>query len=358
MTGQTMELTGKLLVAMPGMGDPRFAHSVIYLSAHSEQGAMGLMVNKPAPELRLSDVLDQLVDDTPPQAKSLAVHFGGPVETGRGFVLHGADYRSDLTTLQVDDTFCMTGTLDVLEHIARGDGPSQWLAMLGYAGWGPGQLEQELALEYEYGVTADWTVKAEIPLVDKDSNGNGSTGIGNMVLGTKYRFLRVDLPGMQYSTTLLFQAKLPTDDDDRNPRLGSGSTDFVGGLLHGLESRRWYYNTAARYRLNTEGGGDLEKGDKVFLDIVGGVRPVLTGYKEPDTVLFLELNFENAERDTLRGSDVANTGGWELFLSPGVFWTYRTYAVTAGVQIPVAENLNGTQATSDYRFKLSMKYEF
>jgi hypothetical protein len=163
---------------------------------------------------------------------------------------------------------------------------------------------------------------------------------------------------MQYSTTLLFQAKLPTGDDDRNPRLGSGSTDFVGGLLHGLESRRWYYNTAARYRLNTEGGGDLEKGDKVFLDIVGGVRPVLTKYKEPDTVLFLELNFENAERDTLRGSDVADTGGWELFLSPGVFWTYRTYAVTAGVQIPVAENLNGTQATSDYRFKLSMKYEF
>ena len=226
------------------------------------------------------------------------------------------------------------------------------------SGAGEKETEQELALEYEYGVTADWTVKAEIPLVDKDSNGNGSTGIGDMVLGTKYRFLRVDLPGMQYSTTLLFQAKLPTGDDDRNPRLGSGSTDFVGGLLHGLESRRWYYNTAARYRLNTEGGGDLEKGDKVFLDIVGGVRPVLTKYKDPDTVFFLELNFENAERDTLRGSDVADTGGWELFLSPGVFWTYRTYAVTAGVQIPVAENLNGTQATSDYRFKLSMKYEF
>ena len=166
------------------------------------------------------------------------------------------------------------------------------------SGAGERETEQELALEYEYGVTADWTVKAEIPLVDKNSNGDGSTGIGDMVLGTKYRFLRVDSPGTQYSTTLLFQAKLPTGDDDRSPRLGSGSTDFVGGLLHGLESRRWYYNTAARYRLNTEGGGDLEKGDKVFLDIVGGVRPVLTKYKEPDTVFFLELNFENAERDT------------------------------------------------------------
>ena len=226
------------------------------------------------------------------------------------------------------------------------------------SGAGENETEQELALEYEYGVTADWTVKAEIPLVNKSLNANESTGIGDAVLATKYRFIRVDLPGQQYSTTALFQIKLPTGDDDRNPRLGSGSTDFLGGLLHGLESRRWYYNTAARYRLNTEGGGGLEKGDKVLLDIVGGVRPVLTGYKEPDTVLFLELNFENSERDTLRGSAVADTGGWELFLSPGIFWTYRTYAVTAGVQIPIADNLNGNQATSDYRFQWSIKYQF
>ena len=226
------------------------------------------------------------------------------------------------------------------------------------SGAGENETEQELALEYEYGVTADWTVKAEIPLVNKSLNANESTGIGDAVLATKYRFIRVDLPGQQYSTTALFQIKLPTGDDDRNPRLGSGSTDFLGGLLHGLESRRWYYNTAARYRLNTEGGGGLEKGDKVLLDIVGGVRPVLTGYKEPDTVFFLELNFENSERDTLRGSAVADTGGWELFLSPGIFWTYRTYAVTAGVQIPIADNLNGNQATSDYRFQWSIKYQF
>jgi hypothetical protein len=226
------------------------------------------------------------------------------------------------------------------------------------SGAGENETEQELALEYEYGVTASWTVKAEIPLVNKSLNANETTGIGDVVLATKYRFIRVDLPGEQYSTTALFQIKLPTGDDDKNPLLGSGSTDFLGGLLHGLESRRWYYNTAARYRLNTEGGGGLEKGDKVLLDIVGGVRPALTGYKEPDTVLFLELNFENSERDTLRGSAVADTGGWELFLSPGIFWTYRTYAVTAGVQIPIADNLNGNQATSDYRFQLSIKYEF
>ncbi len=226
------------------------------------------------------------------------------------------------------------------------------------SGAGEKEKEQELALEYEYGATANWTVKAEVPLVDKNFNGNGSTGIGDIVMGTKYRFLRKDLPGRQFSTTLLFQAKLPTGDDGRNPRLGSGSADFVGGLLHGLESRRWYYNTAARYRLNTKGGGGLEKGNKVLLDLVGGVRPVLTKYREPDTVLFFEVNWENSGRDSLNGSDVANTGGWELFLSPGIFWTTGVYAITAGVQIPVAEGLNGNQPTSDYRFRLSTKYEF
>ncbi|HEC90611.1 MAG TPA: hypothetical protein ENI55_02975, partial [Alphaproteobacteria bacterium] len=128
------------------------------------------------------------------------------------------------------------------------------------SGAGQKETEQELTLEDEYGLTANWTAKVEIPLVDKSVIGDGSTGIGDITLATKYRFLRKDLPGKQFSTSALFQIKLPTGDDNRSPRLGSGSTDFVGGLLHGLESRRWYYNTDARFRLNTEGGGGLKKG--------------------------------------------------------------------------------------------------
>jgi len=226
------------------------------------------------------------------------------------------------------------------------------------SGAGDRETEQQLSLVYEYGVTSSWTVKAYLPLIDKTVNGTNETGLGDVTLGTKYRVLRVDRPGQQYSTTLLFQAKLPTAESSGTPKLGTGSTDFVVGALHGLESRRWYYNTAARYRFNTEGDGGFEKGDKLLLDIVGGVRPVLTKYKEPDTVLFLELNFEDATRDSLNGTNIADTGGWEMFLSPGIFWTYRTYAIVGGVQIPVAENLNDTQASSDYRFKLSFKYEF
>ncbi len=226
------------------------------------------------------------------------------------------------------------------------------------SGVGERETEQEVELELEYGLTADWTAEIELPFVDRDLNDSGSSGLGDIVLRSRYRFLRLDTPGVQRSAAVLGQVKLPTGDDGRTPRLGSGSTDLVGGLLYGHESRRWYYNLAARYRLNTEGAGGLEKGDRQFLDVVGGVRPVLTGYLEPDAVVFLELNWENAGRDRLNGADIADTGGWELFLSPGLFATYRNVALRTGMQIPVAHGLNGAQSESDYRFKFEIKYTF
>lgn len=141
----TLELTGKLLIAMPGMGDERFAHSIILLCAYSEKGAMGLILNKPSAEIVMKDVLDQLDIDPTPEAAKMQVHFGGPVETGRGFVLHSADYQSSLQTLNVAGGFGMTATLDILEALALGKGPEKARLMLGYAGWGPGQLESEIA---------------------------------------------------------------------------------------------------------------------------------------------------------------------------------------------------------------------
>jgi len=139
-----MDLTGQLLVAMPGMGDVRFTRSVIYVCAHSDEGAMGLMINKPAADLLLGEVLDKLDIDLSGIAASLTVHIGGPVETGRGFVLHSDDYQSSLQTLALPDGFAMTATQDILEEIAAGNGPDKALFMLGYAGWGPGQLEAEI----------------------------------------------------------------------------------------------------------------------------------------------------------------------------------------------------------------------
>ncbi|KUF09746.1 YqgE/AlgH family protein [Pseudoponticoccus marisrubri] len=143
-TGAT-DLTGHMLIAMPGMGDPRFEHSVVFMCDHSEDGAMGLIINKPSDDLDMGGLLSQLSIETDPALAKRRVHFGGPVEMGRGFVLHTPDYSSVVTTLEVLDEVHMTATLDILEDLATGKGPSKWLMMLGYAGWGPGQLEGEIA---------------------------------------------------------------------------------------------------------------------------------------------------------------------------------------------------------------------
>ncbi len=137
-------LDGRLLIAMPGMGDPRFERAVIFMCAHSAEGAMGLIINKPAPELRLRTLLAQLRIKSEVDLDETPVHFGGPVEHGRGFVLHSADYTVDGGSLQVNPSFAMTATLDILQDMARGEGPDRALLALGYSGWGPGQLESEI----------------------------------------------------------------------------------------------------------------------------------------------------------------------------------------------------------------------
>lgn len=139
-----MDLVGKLLVAMPALGDARFEHSVILICAHSAEGAMGLIVNKPLNELSFSDLLTQLNIPRAPDGRDIRVHFGGPVERGRGFVLHSGDYPGGPSTMRIGGSLGMTATLDVLEAIARGEGPREALLALGYAGWGPGQLESEI----------------------------------------------------------------------------------------------------------------------------------------------------------------------------------------------------------------------
>lgn len=138
-------LLGKLLIAMPDMGDPRFDKSVVYICAHSEEGAMGLIVNKPQSKLRFGKLLEQLDISVKGEVSDIRVHYGGPVESMRGFVLHTSDYRSEMSTLDVDGHIGMTATLDVLEEIAKGEGPKTSLLALGYAGWGAGQLENEIA---------------------------------------------------------------------------------------------------------------------------------------------------------------------------------------------------------------------
>jgi len=144
-------LDGQMLIAMPSMRDERFARTLIYVCAHSSEGAMGIVVNQMAGNINFPDLLVQLevipaadLIQLPLRAETVRVLKGGPVETGRGFVLHSSDFFIENSTLPIDEGICLTATLDILKAIARGDGPASAVLALGYAGWAPGQLETEI----------------------------------------------------------------------------------------------------------------------------------------------------------------------------------------------------------------------
>lgn len=141
---ESTKLTGKILIAMPGMGDPRFEKSVVFLCVHSPEETMGLMVNKTAPGLKMHELFEELKIPSQAGVGEAKVQYGGPVEGGRGFVLHTDDYLGSNSTLKVNSEFSMTADRDILEAMAEGRGPERATLMLGYTGWGPGQLEREI----------------------------------------------------------------------------------------------------------------------------------------------------------------------------------------------------------------------
>lgn len=170
-----MDLTGSILISMPGMGDPRFERSVILICAHTPEGAMGLVVNKPSHDIDFAGLLDHLEIPRAPKGRDIRVHFGGPVERGRGFVLHSRDYEAKGGTMEVAGGYGMTATLDILQALAQGDGPREALLALGYAGWGPGQLEGEIARN-------DWLTATPAPelIFNADDGGKWSAALRGM----------------------------------------------------------------------------------------------------------------------------------------------------------------------------------
>jgi putative transcriptional regulator len=150
-------LTGQLLIAMPTMADPRFAQSVIYVCAHTREGAMGLVLNRPLQRPKFDDLLRQLEVAPVPPARRIRLCAGGPMDNARGFVLHTTDWTGE-GSLRVNDTVALTASLDVLKEIAEGRGPREGLLALGYAGWGPGQLDSEIQQNAWLSVPADETI--------------------------------------------------------------------------------------------------------------------------------------------------------------------------------------------------------
>lgn len=208
------------------------------------------------------------------------------------------------------------------------------------------------AMELTYGLTGDWAAGIDIPYVNTKTSNTSESGQGDLRLFTKYRFWRKDGPGVQQSMTVAVKVKTDTGDND----VSSGTTDSLLGLAYGYESRRWYRWAALRYLFNGENDAGQRRGNKILYDLVGGIRLHRTSYLEPDTVWLLELNGEYSERDELNSVILANSGGSEVFVSPGIFWTLRNFAVKAGVQIPVLSQLNENQQKTDYRARLILEW--
>lgn len=173
-------LTGQLLLAMPGIGDPRFEKAVIAVCMHDERGALGIGVGRLAPQLSFHALLEQF-DIAPGDAPDNSVHLGGPVDPQRGFVLHSLDWGGQ-DTMEVDGRFALTNTIDVLRAVAEGKGPRRWLAALGYAGWGEGQLDEEMTRHGWFTVQATEALLFETPVERRWSAAFQSAGIDPRLL--------------------------------------------------------------------------------------------------------------------------------------------------------------------------------
>lgn len=218
------------------------------------------------------------------------------------------------------------------------------------------EKESEAGLELVYGVTGDWAAGVELPYAYKKEGSESSMGLADIQFFTKYRFWRQDSLGLQESAAVMFAVNLNNGDEKAEPKLGNGANDYITGLTYGYEGLKWYRWASVRYRLNGENDTGFHAGNKTLIDFVAGWRPTLPEYKKPDTVWLLELNTEIAEKSELNGNQLANSGGIESFLSPGIFWTMRNFAIKSGIQIPVYSDLKGFQDKSDYRVKASFEW--
>ena len=183
MVDQPSFLSGKLLLAMPGMADPRFERAVIAMCVHDENGAVGVGIGHKRAGISFRGLLRQL-DIEPGEAPDCAVLHGGPVEPGRGFVLHSSDWGGH-DTLDVAGRWALSGTLDVLRAIAAGNGPSRWLVALGYAGWAPGQLDAEMTRHGWLNVADSPEMLFDTPVERRWTRGFAAAGVDPRLLSSE-----------------------------------------------------------------------------------------------------------------------------------------------------------------------------
>ncbi len=223
----------------------------------------------------------------------------------------------------------------------------------------------KLNTEIIYGVTEDLSLTLSVPhlSLEKEETSGGrrikknSSGTGDLLLRGKYRLYKRQTPGVTVSLSPVFGIKLPTGDNDKDPALGTGSVDLLGGLAAGYESRRWYAFGDLRYRLNTK-ADNVKEGNALNYDLVFGARPWLTEYDRPDLVVLVEFNGEYEQKDRTGSERDPDSGGNTISISPGMLFSYRNVMFKAGIKIPISQELNGTQLGEDYEVVTALEAHF
>ena len=217
-------------------------------------------------------------------------------------------------------------------------------------------IESEAAIALKYGLTGDWVIGMELPYRFVEESGERNDGMGDITIATKYRFWQYDTLGVQESMAALLKVKTDSSSSSGEPPLWPGSTDLIAGLTYGFESLKWYRWASLRYRYNDRTDKGVHPGDKLLIDLAGGIRLTPPDYWKPDTVWILELNGEISQRAGLDNHGISNSGGQEWFLSPGLMWTVRNFAIKTGVQLPLLSDLKGSKDDSDYRARLEFEW--
>lgn len=216
--------------------------------------------------------------------------------------------------------------------------------------------EKEQAVALKYGITGDWVVGFELPYQTGQNESDELAGVDQIIFSTKHRFWRKDALGVQQSAAFLLKLNLASSGD----QVSTSTTDVLLGLTYGFESLKWYRWASIRYRYNQDrfirNLGEMHRGDRFFIDFSAGYRAQLNDYRAADTVWLIELNGEFNQSNQLNGFEIADSGGNQWFVSPGIMWTLRNFAVKAGVQIPLYSNLNGAQPDSNYRARLEFEW--
>lgn len=211
--------------------------------------------------------------------------------------------------------------------------------------------EEVWALHYEalYGVTENQAFTLEVPQVlEKRTPGGSNAGFGDVLLRYKWRFFRKDVPGGAYQAAVMGGVELPTGESGAELSTGSGTTDVLVGASADWEGRRWLLYGTGRYKRNGTDELGVDVGDTTMLDAAVGLRPIKTGYLEPDTVVMAELNYESHDRWRQDGIELRDTGGDLLFVSIGTWITYRNHAFKPGIRIPLFTDLHGVQEEPDW----------